>query len=69
MNIAVIENGIVENIIVCESVEIAEEITGKTCIEYTDTDKPHIGYGFDGEEFEQPVFDDTPLVEAENGNS
>jgi diaminopimelate decarboxylase len=50
-------------------VELAEEITGKTCIEYTDTDKPHIGYGFDGEEFEQPVFDDTPLVEAENGNS
>lgn len=35
MNIAVIENSIVENILVVDSVELAEEMTGKTCIEYT----------------------------------
>ena len=35
MNIAVIENSIVINTVVADSVELAEEITGKTCIEYT----------------------------------
>jgi hypothetical protein len=31
---AVVVDGIVENCIVAESLEIAEESTGKTCIEY-----------------------------------
>jgi hypothetical protein len=39
MNIAIIENGIVVNTIVCESVELAESITGLTAVEYTD-EKP-----------------------------
>jgi hypothetical protein len=34
-NFAVIEDGIVLNAIVADSKAIAEEITGKTCIEYT----------------------------------
>lgn len=70
MNIAVIENGIVENIIVADSIELAEEITGKECIEYSDTDRPHIGFGWDGTSFEQPPTpEDEPLVEAQDGNS
>jgi hypothetical protein len=36
MNIAVIENNKVVNIILADSVEIAEEITGLQCIDYTD---------------------------------
>ncbi len=70
MNIAVIENGIVENIIVAESVEVAEQITGKECVEYSVEDNPAIGFGWDGTSFEQPPTpEDEPLVEAQNGNS
>ena len=32
---AVIKDGIIDNCIVAESLAIAEEITGLTCIEYT----------------------------------
>ncbi len=62
MNIAVIENGIVENIIVCETVKLAKELTGKDCVEILDDNPAHIGLGFDGTEFEQPVdeVDDLP---------
>lgn len=35
-NYAVIDNGTVINTIVADSVEVAQEVTGKTCIEYTD---------------------------------
>lgn len=56
MNFAVIENGIVENTIVADSKEIAEQLTGKTCIGYTSTNVAHIGYGHNGSTFEQPVF-------------
>ena len=59
MNFATIENGIVTNTIVADSKAIAEEVTGQTCVEYSDTDAPHIGLGYDGTSFEQP-----PIVEA-----
>jgi hypothetical protein len=41
---AVIENGTVINVIVADSKEIAEQITEKTCIEYTE-DSP-LGMGW-----------------------
>lgn len=75
MNIAVIENGIVENIIVAESVELAEQITGKECVEYSVEDNPCIGFGWDGSSFEQPPEpENVPLTEEQiaeiiNGNS
>lgn len=70
MNIAVIENGIVENIIVAESVEEAKQITGKECVEYTEEDNPCIGLGWDGSTFEQPpISTDEPLAENIDGNS
>lgn len=58
MNFAVIENGIVENTIVADSKEIAEQLTGKTCVAYTSTNAAHIGYGYNNSIFEQPVFED-----------
>ena len=33
MNYATIENNIVTNVIIAESLEIAEEVTGKECVE------------------------------------
>ena len=70
MNIAIIEDGIVTNIIVAESVELAEEITGKECVEYSDTDRPHIGFGWDGTTFEQPpTLEVEALVDSQDGNS
>lgn len=54
MNFAIIENNLVENIIVAESKAIAEQVTSKTCVEYTDANPAHIGLGYDGSTFEQP---------------
>lgn len=55
MNFATIHNGIVQNIIVANSKEIAEQITGLTCIEYTDENPAAIGWSYDGAEFTAPV--------------
>jgi len=46
MNIAIIENGIVVNTIVCESVELAESITGLTAVEYTDENPAGIDWTY-----------------------
>lgn len=55
MNFAVISENIVTNIIVADSQEIAEAVTGFTCVEYTVANPAHIGLGYDGTTFEQPV--------------
>lgn len=53
-NYAVIEDGIVINLIVADSLELAESLTGQTCIEYEyDLANPVIGLGYDGTNFEQ----------------
>lgn len=54
-NFAVIENGTVINTILAESKAIAEEVTGKTCVEYTDANPACIGLGYNGTTFEQPA--------------
>lgn len=51
---AVIENDIVINVIVADTLEIAQEVTGKTCIEYNDTNPAGIGWTYDGEKFVAP---------------
>jgi len=51
---AIVENGIVVNTILADSKAIAEEVTGKTCIEYTLDNPACIGLGYDGNVFEQP---------------
>lgn len=50
---AIIENSIVQNIIVADTQEMAQEATGKTCVEYTETNPAIIGLGWDGTTFEQ----------------
>ena len=55
MNFAVIENGIVVNVILCDSQEIAEQLTGQTCVEYTDANPAFIGLSYDGTTFEQSI--------------
>ena len=46
MNIAIIESGTVVNTIVCESVELAESITGLTAVEYTNENPAGIGWTY-----------------------
>lgn len=41
---AVIENGTVNNVIVADSQEIAEQVTQKTCVEYTEESPLGIGW-------------------------
>ena len=51
---AIIEDQVVVNVIVAESLEIANAITGFDCVEYTEANPAHIGLTYDGESFEQP---------------
>lgn len=54
-NFAVINEGIVTNIIVCENQEIAMQIAGPICLEYKETEIPHIGLKWSEDTgFEQP---------------
>ena len=46
-NFAVINGDIVENIIVADTKEIAEEATGKTCVEYNTENPAIIGLKWD----------------------
>jgi hypothetical protein len=62
-NYAVIKDGIVNNIIVADTKEIAETVTGLTCIEYTDENPAGIGWTYDGAEFTAPVIE-TPAEET-----
>ena len=64
-NYAVIESNIVINVIVAESKEVAEEVTGKTCVAYTNKNPACIGLGYDGTRFEQPAPVEVPTEETE----
>ena len=44
---AVITGNTVSNVIVCDSKEVAEQITNTTCIEYTDENPAGIGWTYD----------------------
>jgi hypothetical protein len=59
-NFAIVEDTKVTNIILADSKAIAEEVTGKTCVEYTDANPAHIGLGYDGTTFEQPALVEQP---------
>jgi len=52
---AVIENGVVTNTIIAVTLEIAQEVTGKTCVEYTEDSPAGIGWSYDGTNFTAPV--------------
>lgn len=54
-NYAVISSNLVVNVIVADTVEIAEAVTGSTCIEYTDENPASIGWIYDGTKLVAPV--------------
>jgi hypothetical protein len=60
MNFAVISENSVVNIIVADSKEVAEEVTGFTCVEYTDENPAGIGWNYDGVSFTDPTLEETP---------
>jgi hypothetical protein len=48
-NFAVLGGASVINVIVADSIEIAEELTGAICVEYTDANPAGIGWTYDAE--------------------
>jgi hypothetical protein len=67
---AVINNGIVKNCIIADSLDIAQEVTGLTCVEYTNENAPSIGYLYDNGIFTNPnpqveTYQETTDIEAE----
>jgi hypothetical protein len=54
-NYAVMNGDIVENIIVADSLEIAETVTEKTCVEYNTNNPAGIGWTYDGKKFVAPT--------------
>ncbi len=57
-NYAVIQNNKVINIIVANSKEIAQTVTGLTCIEYTNENSVGIGDTWDGSTFTKPTVEE-----------
>jgi hypothetical protein len=51
---AVINEGVVENCIVADSLAIAEEVSGKTCAEYTSENPAGIGFTYADGVFTDP---------------
>jgi hypothetical protein len=59
-NYAVVQNDKVTNVIVADSKEIAEQVTGLTCVEYTDENPASIGWTYADGVFTAPVVEETP---------
>jgi hypothetical protein len=57
---AVIQNNKVINIIDAPSLEVAQEATGQTCIEYTAENPAGIGYTYTDGVFTALVIEETP---------
>ena len=53
-NYAVIDNNVVTNVIVAESLDIAELVTNLKCVDITDL-KIGIGWGYVNGEFTEPI--------------
>lgn len=51
---AIVENNLVTNVIIADTLQIAEEVTGKTCVEYNEDNPAGIGWTYDGEKFVAP---------------
>lgn len=51
---AIVENNLVTNVIIADTLQIAEQVTGKTCIEYNESNPAGIGWTYDGEKFTAP---------------
>lgn len=65
---AVINEGIVENCVVADSLEVAEELTGKVCVEYTLESPVGIGFTYADGVFTNPnavVLEEAPAPTEE----
>ena len=51
---AVLSGNLVVNVIVADTIEIAEAVTGSTCVEYTNDNPAGIGWTWDGTKFTAP---------------
>jgi hypothetical protein len=58
-NYAVVQNDKVTNVIVADSKEMAEQVTGLTCVEYTDENPASIGWTYADGVFTAPVVEET----------
>ena len=56
---AVMSENQVTNVIVADTIEIAEAVTNLTCVEYTEANPAGIGWTYDGTNFEPPVEEPT----------
>lgn len=56
---AVINQGIVTNIIVADTQVIAEAVTGSSCVEYTEANPASIGWIYDGTNFVAPTSEES----------
>lgn len=61
MNFAMMDGNVVLNTIAAESLEIAESLTGYTCIEYDETTPVCIGYVYENSLFYDP---NPPVLEV-----
>jgi hypothetical protein len=52
---AVLSGNCVTNIIVADTIEIAQAVTNATCIEYTSENPVGLGWTWDGTKFTQPI--------------
>ena len=55
---AVIKDGIIINVIVADSQEIAEQCSGLPCVEYNNASNVRIGWSYDGTNFTAPVIEE-----------
>jgi hypothetical protein len=62
-NFAVIENNTVVNVIIADTLEIAELVTQKQCVEYTDKKPAGIGWTYENDKFIAPP--QPPIIEEE----
>lgn len=51
---ASVVNGVVTNLVVADTLEVAEEVSGAVCVEYTDHNAVGIGWTYDGNNFIAP---------------
>jgi len=61
-------DNIVENVIIADSLEIANEITGKNCVEYTEQHPAGIGWTYAGTHFIQPQLPITDEADDESSS-
>lgn len=63
----IVKENKVENIIVADTKALAEEVTGLEVFEFNPNNPAHIGLGFDGDTFEQPLLIAPDLEDVSTG--